>query len=805
MEIEELKRRKSEVLLPSSFSGPRAASTSTGFGQGIGLGMSPFTQTTSHSQSLPQAEKLTAGEQERLNEHRRSAQALFFKMNAGREESMDAMRTPDYSDRLSSNGGPSQQQQQQQQQHYHQQHQPLGISTTPRSGSTGPALPQLQQLSALEKGRLLEHRKSTPELAYDARVKRSSNDPADMVVQPLPSRDARSGMQWFSQVSTPSTSSPRSSLTPREGGGPSSSFQGPSYHSSSSSGHSSGESPMGLPPILGPYEETQRDRQGRLRSHSSHVHPLSRPSTQFEPSSLAQFSSSEDSKDQPQRFEAALSPRLERHWEEQYFPIRKRHVVEAIERMDSRDFSGLMYQVAEHHANEQFRNPEFLGNMTAILCVFRAPHTAWKGAAGERRQGSQGSIASSSEQGSSFAGSRRTSRDMEVDEAEQRSLALTAATKAAVIKPEGGASPSNKRPVSESMDVDDGSGQSVTTSKDVVVQPCRFALDIDVDSFSRDPEPDLRGLESLTINSLFPTRSFVAGFEDTSVESNTSASDKDRYISSQNGYPSNARLGRFYLPERSYRTPESLATQPDPNERWVCCRFQEYHGVTIWVLESVLDKYHEISRRHKMALTLVGATVYHREAVYSREDWEIHSGEQYEVKAQESALYPEVIHQVWRDMYHQHHQRSHQQQLQQQQRAPMPQVATYEEYQRSLMQSDPRRDSYQPHQQQQQQQQQAPPQRDRTGPFYSYSNYRHQQQNMHREDLSSAPSSPQSPRHDDFHDESPQQHHQQHQRQGSSVNMHRRISIAELCNPMQSLATERAQRREETASKRTSM
>ncbi|KAG0313189.1 hypothetical protein BGZ97_010437, partial [Linnemannia gamsii] len=623
MEIEELKRRKSEVSLPSSFSGPRAASTSTGYGQGIGLGMSPFTPTTSHPQSLPQVEKLTAGEQERLNEHRRSAQAMFFKMNTGREGSMDTRRTPEYSDRSSSTGGPSQQQQ-----HY-QQHQPLGINTTPRSGSTGPTLPQVQQLSVLEKDRLLEHRKSTPELSYDARMKRSSNDPADIVVQPLPSRDARSGMQWFSQVSTPSTSSPRSSLTPREGGGPSS-IQGPSHQNSSSSGHSNGESPMVLPPILGPYEETQRDRQGRLRSHSSHIHPLSRPSTQLDPSSLAQFSSNDESKDQRQQFDAALSPRLERHWEEQYFPIRKRHVVEAIERMDSRDFLGLKYQVAEHHANEQFRNPEFLGNMTAILCVVRAPHTAWKGAGGERRQGSQGSVASASEKGSSFAGSRRTSRDMEVDEAEQRSLAAAAATKATVIKSEESASPSNKQPMPDSMDVDDGSDQSVGTSKDVIIQPCRFVLDIDLDSFSRDPEPDLRGFESLTINSLFPTRSFVAGFEDTPVESNTIGTDKDRFLSSHNGYPSNARVGRFYLPERSYRTPESLATQPDPNDRWVCCQFQEYHGVSIWVLESVLDKYHEISRRHKMALTLVGATVHHREAVYSREDWEIHPGEQYE-------------------------------------------------------------------------------------------------------------------------------------------------------------------------------
>ncbi|KAG0381065.1 hypothetical protein BGX24_000043 [Mortierella sp. AD032] len=812
IEIEELKRRKSEVLLPSSFSGVRAASVSTGVGQGIGLGMSPFTPTTSHPQSLPQVENLTVGEQELLNEHRRSAQAMFYKMNSGREGSMDVRRTPEYSESRPVS-------QQQQQQHHHQQHQqPLGTSTSLRSGSTAPTLPHVPQLSTQEKGRLLEHRKSTPELMYDSRMKRSSNDPTDMVVQPLPSRDSRSGMQWFSQVSTPLTSSPRSSLTPREGGGPSSvKGHGPS---SSSAGHSSGESSMILPPIMGPYEEPQRDRQGRIRSHSSHIHPLSRPTTQFDSSNLAQFSSSEEAKDHRQQFDAAsaLSPRLERCWEEQYFPIRKRHVVEAIERMESREFLGLKCQVAEHHANEQFRNPEFLGNMTAILCVIRAPHMAWKG--GEKRQGSQGSVASASEQGSSFAGSRRTSRDMEVDESERASLAnaatIAGVTKAmttttTIIKTEEGSASSAKEP--ESMDVDDGNRIS---SKDVIVQPCRFALDIDVDSYSRDPEPDLHGFENLTINSLFPTRSFVAGFEDATIAAlGDNTSEKNRYVSSH-GYPSNARLGRFYLPERSYRTPESLATQPDPNDRWVSCRFEEYHGVSIWVLESVLDKYHEISRRHKMALTLIGATVHHWEAVYSREDWEIHSGEQYEIKAKESVLYPEMIHQVWKDMYHQHHQRAqqNQQQQQQHQRPSMPQVATYEEYQRNLMQSsaDPRRESYHQQQLSQQQQQhqhqhQAP--RDRSsGPHYSYSDYRQQQQNLHREDFSSAPSSPQSPRHDDFQDEISHQHHhqqQQQQRQGPTANMHRRISIAELCNPMQSLATERAQRREETASKRTSM
>ncbi|KAF9579981.1 hypothetical protein BGW38_003542 [Lunasporangiospora selenospora] len=97
---------------------------------------------------------------------------------------------------------------------------------------------------------------------------------------------------------------------------------------------------------------------------------------------------------------------------------------------------------------------------------------------------------------------------------------------------------------------------------------------------------------------------------------------------------------------------------------------------------------------------------------------------------------------------------------------------------------------------------------------------------MHREDLSSAPSSPRSPHRDDFQDDyntnesaasTPQWGQYYHHSNASapmssmsgsggmgagagmvsgasmpipSTNLPRRISIAELCNPMQSLATE---------------
>ncbi|KAF9354552.1 hypothetical protein BGX26_007627 [Mortierella sp. AD094] len=661
----------------------------------------------------------------------------------------------------------------------------------------------MHHLSASEKDQLLlEHRKSPPELQYDGRYsKRSSNDPTDMVIQPLPSRDSRSGVQWFSQVNTPGNSStgPMPSMLHDNQGAVSASV------ASQGGLGEGGDSANVLPPILGHHDrydddaEQRHDRLPRPRSHSSNVHPLSRPSSsQFDPLGPPLWPLSDDSaaKDRIQ-FDPTLSPRLERHLEERFYPIRKGEVLGVIDRMDTREFLGLKAQVAESFANDQFRNPEFLSNMTAVLCVIRAPHPAWKNPDSGRNSSDNGTTTSI-----------RSMKDMDVDRV-------------------GDNERGNGSAHVDSMDVDDrqtpiyNQDHNIDRKLHNVEQPCRYALDIDMDSYGRDPEPDLRVLEGLTINSLFPTKSFVAGFEPVMEKQKQGENeegndaDEDETQRSLRGYPSNARLGRFYLPERAFRTPESLTVQPDPNGPWICCQFEEYRGISIWVLESVLGKYHELARKHKMALTLVGVPVYHRIATYDHDEWEIHTGELYDVKVKEPMLFPDMIQQVWKDIhrryYHQHQQ--HRQQYQQQQHhhhqqplnlSSMQQqgahqllnrVATYEEYQKSQVRSDQRESHSYPHGYG------HPKSRSLSsaGPdyYHYYNDYRHHQQSMHREDLSSAPSSPTSPPHDDFQEDSqtnesatstPQQ---QDLFLNASANMHRRISIAELCNPMQSLATER--------------
>ncbi|KAF9940763.1 hypothetical protein BGZ65_006225 [Modicella reniformis] len=340
----------------------------------------------------------------------------------------------------------------------------------------------------------------------------------------------------------------------------------------------------------------------------------------------------------------------------------------------------------------------------------------------------------------------------------------------------------------------DDTAPSIVRTKD---QACRYALDIDMDSFGRDPEPDLRTIEGLTINSLFPTKSFVAGFEPVMSSSMDDCADEDPPRSLR-GYPSNARIGRFYLPERAFRTPESLRIQPDPNGAWVCCRFEEHQGVSIWVLESVLQKYHEIAQRHKMALTLVGPPVRHRTMEHDRDTWEIRAGEQHDVKVKDTALYPEMIQQGHWQADNSPHREGYNPNMQ---TSPNPPTSS----QSTAVQNDP---GYSDYQQQHSQQ------------SYLY----------HREDLSSAPSSPNSPHPDDYFQEDGQinesasstpQHHQFHQESASfsssaggggggfggvnsMMNMHRRISIAELCNPMQSLATERDRHHREEGSTSTS-
>ncbi|KAF9958535.1 hypothetical protein BGZ72_000204 [Mortierella alpina] len=803
MEIEELKRRKSEILLPS-YSGSRTTQ-SYSHSHGIGLGMSPFTPATSHPHALPQVERLTPQEQERLIEHRRSVLGV----HQPRRDSRGRMTPPDYTD--PSHGSVSR----------------SGSIAQPQSGHSHP-------MSVQEKERLLEHRRSTPELMYDSSkaMKRSSNDPTDMIVQPLPSRDTRSGRQWYSQVNTPLPSSltinPRSSslAAAREG------QLGHGGHvgvNAPTSVASAGEDASTvLPPIAGSPDD---HRQPRPRSHSSHIHPLSRPSEQ-PGSSFGSwpYSRDIDLKDRPLRLDPTLSPRLEQYLEDRHFPIRKREVLEAIERMDAREFFGLKSQVAETYANEQFRNPEFLGNMTAVLCAIQAPHPSLKRS--DQRQlfgqssthrASNGSLKSISDLGS---GVRRSSNEMDLEELDRES----------------------------SMDVDPSPHEGFAEP----YQQQRVVLDIDMDSFRRDPEPDVRGLDGLSIKSLEPTTSFVAGFEPVmdyreKADGSRVAEEPPRSVS---GYPLNARIGRFYLPKFAYRTRESLVAIQQLQEQqrlsssgpWVCCQFEEYRGLWVWVLESVLEKYHEISLRHKMALTLVGARVYHHTPQFVQDEWaqQPHGHQQHDVvEVPEAVLQPEMIQQVWRDMHQQYqHHHAHQQQQyhtphQQQHRPPQqfspqfsPQqahlpppnvrahqrplqsgpssmanrVATYEEYQRNLMPGDPRRrESFS-----QPGSGVAPATTTTHGAYYSA--YRQHQQSLHREDLSSAPSSPRSPHHDDLFPEDNQTNESASstpQQEASSTtttttttttaaaanmatnSMHRRISIAELCNPMQSLATER--------------
>ncbi|KAF9113005.1 hypothetical protein BGX27_002401 [Mortierella sp. AM989] len=774
-ETEELRRRKSEVLLPSfSYSSARAP-TASGHtsGQGVGLGMTSFPPGITHQQTLPRVENLTPIEQDRLNEHRCTAHVLMHRMSAS-TGSMDQRVSPDYLD----------------------QNHASAVHVTPqsgfanRSGSINTSHPQALQLPPSEKNQLLDHRKSPPELPYDGRYsKRSSNDPTDMVIQPLPSRDSRSGVQWFSQVNTPTHSSTElmpSILHEIQGNAPASA--GPQGGLGEG-----GDSTHILPPILGRhdcYDDDAEQRHGRLtrpRSHSSHIHPLSRTSpSQFDPLGPPLWLGNESAAKDRVQFDSALSPRLEQHLEERFYPIRKSEVIDVIERMDTREFLGLKAQVAETFANDQFRNPEFLSNMTAVLCVIRAPYPAWK----------------TPDSGRSGDGKK----DIEMDYAGDNE------------KRDGAT-------YGESMDVDDRQAPFDRKIHNVE-QPCRYALDIDMDSYGRDPEQDLRALEGLTISSLFPTKSFVSGFEP-AMERQKHGEDGDGNNAEEEthrslrGYPSNARIGRFYLPERAFRTPGSLTVQPDPNGPWTCCQFEEYRGVSIWILESVLERYHDLARRHKMALTLVGAPVHHRVATYDHDEWEIHAGEQYDVKVKDSMLFPDMIQQVWKDIhyryYHQHQQhQQHQQQLHHQHHQPsshhssmqqqastchpLPshmsnQVTTYEEYQKIMKQGDTQRESQSyPHSHG------HPKSRSSSSAghgYYYYNDYRQHLQNVHREDLSSAPSSPNSPPHDDFQEENqtndsatsiPQQ---QDLYLTTSASMHRRISIAELCNPMQSLATER--------------
>jgi len=416
-------------------------------------------------------------------------------------------------------------------------------------------------------------------------------------------------------------------------------------------------------------------------------------------------------------------------------------------------------------------------------------------------------------------------------------------------------------PHSSSMDVDHGAGATFKL--------CRAVLDVDVDGFRRDPEQGRGDIEDLTLSSRFPIASFISAFE-TAPPSSASPPPQWPY-SSKSGCPEAARLGRFYLPENSFRPKESLQLSRamiDPAGPWEVCEFREFPGLGLWVQQETLLRYRTLAAKgsaarqpYRMALTLVERGLSRRGSDTAvklenkdefPEDNTKEDGDD-DVRLKESVLYPDMIERVWSDMfqqyqthqhrlqqqqhhhpqhhhhhhhqpyppshYHHHHQHS---QSQQQSQLPPPlqkRVATYEEYQNSLQQqhhhqqqqqaaeSSARKESSYHSQQQQQQQhplyfQPPPPQAPTGGAYHEYR--QHRPSALHREDLSSAPSSPRSPSvRDDLQEETSSSTSGSTNGGGSAAaaaaaaaNMHRRISIAELCNPMQSLATERDRLRE---------
>lgn len=701
MEIEEIKRRKSEILLPSTVSGARAA-TMYNRGQ-VGLGMTPFTSATAHPGSLPQTEKLSQQEQARLDEHRRSAQAMMLKMNAS-TGSIDS-RPPPQSDQDPSGklqGGI---------------HRPSNI---------GPPLTHVRHLSAQEKDRLLEHRRSTPELMYESNTRRSSND--DIAVQPLPSRDVRSGMQWFSQVNP----------SPQPTGGSSSQFQA-----------SPDQTPTVLPPLLGNYNLAD---QPRTRNHSSHIHPLSRHGS---------LSTPQDPK-APQAhrsIDSFLPSAKEDQYQHQYAPIQKSQVVDAIERMDPTHFDDLKAKATITFANEHVRNPLFLGNVVAILSTVIPP---------------SGSVLGKRKSDSAVV-PQKTQNDMDVDEVELEKehtdgMELDSDTTEdafAKIKaePAGDASMPRK---SEETNI----ATTVTVSPPLDHATCRYALDIDVDSFRRDPGPVLRSLNELTVSTHRAILSFVSGFEPSMIgkesgwelghdeeekgpgQEKSPLASRQSTTSKSTGYPSHhVRLGRFYMPEYAYPVQGAIALAQSlgPEDLWRTCEFKEYPGVSIWVPERGLARYRELAAEpgNKMALTLAHPqelTSPTLSTTTKLENTNDSTGSRQEpprtnsrvsdtsassdgsknsdgsamslVQDQDTALVPEsmlhreMIAEVWADMYRQYAQHQQQVQLQQrqeQQQAPQPQhqyfqpplpssqnrVATFEEHQRILsMEQQERESSY---------------------------------------------------------------------------------------------------------------
>ncbi|KAG0331620.1 hypothetical protein BG004_001587 [Podila humilis] len=736
MEIEEIKRRKSEVLLPpSTLSGPRAPVNMHGNrAQGIGLGVSPFTPSTAHPGSLSQVEKLTQQEQARLNEHRRSAQAMLLKGNAS-TGSIDT-RPPSQPEQPQTDynmiSGRSQ-------------------GAANRSGSIAPPLSHVKHLSAREQNRLIEHRKSTPELMYDSNIRLAAND--DIAIQPLVSRDDRSGMQWFSQVNTSSPS--YETVEP------------PSAHQSSE------ELPAILPPLLG-HNDLPNDKP-RSRHQSSHVHPLSRHSSLSSPFDLKAPS-------RHRVLDTFLHPSKETLFQQQFAPIQKCQVVDAIERMDPNQFLDLTAKASITYANEQIRNPLFLGNIVAILSVVTHSQATGSLASMQRdspeikRRDSDIGVVPQRVQNAMDVDDddlqKRDNMDVDRDFSDDVKAAIKHESKGARSKP------------------DEHTAASTATT---AVSPpldhttCRFALDIDQDAFRRDPGPVLRHLNELTISTRRPIVSFVSGLEPTIIGTEMEREPEGVHGEKENsplptlnklplkskGYPSDhhVRLGRFYLPEYSYPVHGAIALVQSlgHEETWRTCEFREYPGVSIWVPERVLMRYRALATdpQNKMALTLVPR----QEALEESDDPSIISAVKREhtddstvsnggdrgvplqtdsgvsrtstsstnsiqskgsdrsdytvmtttldldvAEVSEHVLHREIIAQVWADMHREYTQHQHQvhMQLQQQQQhkhqdqqpqhhyfhpspATQNRVATFEEHQRSLSLERQRQDHYRHH------------------------------------------------------------------------------------------------------------
>ncbi|KAF9410220.1 hypothetical protein BGZ94_001721 [Podila epigama] len=740
MEIEEIKRQKSEVLLPSSSSAVSGARMSMphirgpgqapgpGPGPGIGLGVSPFVPTTNHTQMLPHVETLSPQEQMRLNEHRRSAQAMMLKMNA-------------------STGSIDSRSQSEQQQHpdFHAGGRGVGSGKPNLSSSQGPPpFTHFKHLSPQERDRLMEHRKSTPELTmHEYSARRSSHE--DMTVQLLPSRDSRSGMTWFSQVAA-----------------------SPSMASSRFSKEDGAETATVLPPLLGHYGPSTQKEPSMYGKHSSNVHPLSRHGSLTSPHDARAPIAL-------RTIDAYLPPAKEQQCQQMYAPIQKNQVVDAIERMDHAQFQDLKTKVSITFANDQSRAPLFLGNIIAMLCTVGTSPTDVKQ---ESRRSSGGLGAPSSPRPS-----QQAQDTMDVDEdpklnKEPKVLMEVDGDGTPINDPSNKAriesTPESASSIIPALNVTSSSSSSspppvtpmASSSPPLDHVTCRFALDINADAFKRDPVPVLRSLDELTVSCHRAIPSFVAGLEsvlngnepgwelgredfaDGAREKSSAHIGSRRGSNSvqrSKGFPSKVRLGRFFMRENSFPVPGAiiLVQSLSPDDLWRTCEFKEYPGVSIWVPEKVYARYLELAAdpSNKMSLTLVRPLdegpqqvpvssktekMEDHEASFARRDSNVsqpcaettlpgNSGNDVAAAAKgleavsvpESVLSQEILVEVWADMHWQYMQHQHQFQLQQQQEQQQ-QQQLHQHQQQHYQQPPPQQQQHPEHQQGQHQYFQSP-------------------------------------------------------------------------------------------------